>query len=80
MASRHDRPAFQAVADLGTSVSELNAATHDLTGKVKKTASSRGASVASAVTAVNDSVKHVSLKHHQVNNWRVNACLKFKGF
>ncbi|MFC6255077.1 DUF948 domain-containing protein [Secundilactobacillus hailunensis] len=31
-------PVFQAAADLGTSVSELNSATHDLTGKVKSTA------------------------------------------
>ena len=28
-------PAFQAIADLGTSVSELNDATHNLTDKVK---------------------------------------------
>ena len=46
-------PAFQAVADLGTSVSESNAATHNLTGKVKSTAASRGAGVASAFSAVN---------------------------
>lgn len=31
-------PVFKAAADLGTSVSELNSATHDLTGKVKSTA------------------------------------------
>ncbi|KRK97252.1 methyl-accepting chemotaxis-like protein [Secundilactobacillus odoratitofui DSM 19909 = JCM 15043] len=47
-------PVFQAAADLGTSVSDLNAATRDLTGKVKSTA--KKTATTSVVTRVGESV------------------------
>ncbi len=52
-------PVVQAAADLGTSVSELNNATHHLTNKVKGTASNKNvANVASAFGVVNNLRKH----------------------
>ena len=51
-------PAFQAIADLGTSVSELNDATHNLTDKVKSSSGSNKTKVASAVFAANAARKN----------------------
>lgn len=51
-------PAFQAIADLGTSVSELNDATHNLTDKVRSSSSSNKTKVASALFAANAARKN----------------------
>lgn len=47
-------PVFQAAADLGTSVSDLNEATRDLTGRVKSTA--KKTATTSVVTRVGSAV------------------------